>query len=145
MNTFHSSVVSLGKVSFPAFGGKRIMMMPFEFHDVQGSLPDSLAEWKPVISQLIESVGEPLEGVGYLTLDEAEVQGGETHRRPGLHVDGIGEDGKRGVWGGGGGGGGGYAKVGMILAASHTGCVAYDQTFEGMAGPNGDCEHLSDQ
>lgn len=30
----------------------------------------------------------------------------------------------------------------MVLASSHTGAVAWEQSFEGWPGPNGDCETL---
>lgn len=51
--------------------------------------------------------------VGYITIDEKEVAPGKTHRRSGLHVDGVYQA-SAGVWGGGVWGGGGYNKEDKI-------------------------------
>lgn len=121
----------LGPVSFPPFTGLRVMMMPFRFDD-----PDSLSEaqlggWRDVVLDLIARQGGGT-GVGYLTIDEAVVEPGHTHRRPGLHVDGGG------AWGGGPA----YGGNGMILAANVCGARAWLKSFAGDPGLEGDCEHL---
>jgi len=135
---FLSTLHVLGPVVLPTWGNIRIMMMPFHTDDVYGSLPSDLRRWAKTIQQMV--AGAPA-GVGYLTIDEAPVRKGETHRRPGLHVDGIGPDGKAGGWGGGGG----YGANGMTMVSSHIGCRAYAQTFDGAPGPDGDCAHLASQ
>lgn len=136
---FESKIEKKGAVQFPEFTGTRIMMMPFHLHDPEVSLPDSLSWWRKSLTEIL-SLHSTGEGIGYLTLDEAEVPAGETHRRPGLHVDGIGPHGTRGAWS--------PAKWaskngGMLVAASHVGCRGWDQHFEGHAGSNGDCAHLT--
>lgn len=133
-----SEVEDLGPVALPAFTGTRWMMMPFRMWDVQGTIPAPW--WWDTIARLVELSGVS-NGVGYITIDEARVEMGETHRRPGLHVDGVGPDGRIGGWGGGGG----YAASGMLVLASHAGCVAWRGEFDGWPGPNGDCDHLEPQ
>jgi hypothetical protein len=130
-----SVVEDVGSMPLPPFSGRRWMMMPFRLEDVCGTVPDSM--WHYTVSRLVE-LGGCESGVGYLTIDEAEVQPGETHRRPGLHVDGVGPDGRLGGWGGGGG----YASSGMVVASSHTGCRAWGGIIDAWPGPNGDCEHM---
>lgn len=65
--------------------------------------PDFLSHWQETLERLVELSGCD-EGVGYLTLDEAVVEPDTTHRRSGLHVDGIGPEGA-----------GGWGKAGMLL------------------------------
>lgn len=132
---FASTMLINARVTLPVFKGVRVMMMPFHTHDVEDSVPEDLFRWVPTIERMCEYAPA---GVGYLTIDESLVRAGETHRRPGLHVDGIGPDGRAGGWGGGGG----YASEGMVMVASHYGCNAYPQAFDGYPGPDGDCEHL---
>lgn len=138
---FKSEVKDLGSVSLPAFTGTRVMMQPFRLDRVAWSLPN-LRPWVDTICSLLSRLDELVTGVGYLTIDEAEVAAGETHRRPGLHVDGVGPDGDVGGWGGGGGA---WSSCGMIVAASHDGCQAWRQNFEGSPGRDGDCSHLASQ
>jgi hypothetical protein len=132
-----SKIERFGSVNFPTFSGVRIMMMPFRMEDL-GTSPPMLGSWIWAIATLCQ-MSAVKKGVAYLTIDEAHVEVGRTHRRPGLHVDGIGEDGSCGAWGGGGGS---WGANGMLVAASHVGCRAWAQEFAGNAGPNGDCEHL---
>lgn len=125
--------------------GIRVMMMPYLIHDPVGSLPAQLAPWYSALVQASYLALGPLgvkPGVGYLTIDEALVRARETHRRPGLHVDGVGADGTRG---GGAYGGGGYAASGMLMTSSHIGCRAYVQDFENEPDADGDCSHLADE
>ena len=133
--TFISTIENRGRVTLPSFRGIRVMMMPFHIHDPERSLPPDFADWFPVLRRM--GKGAP-RGVGYLTLDEALVRAGETHRRPGLHVDGVGPDGEAGGWGAGGG----YGASGMTMVSSHVGCVAWSQVFAGRPAPDGDCSHL---
>lgn len=126
-----SKIEDFGTVEFPAFSGVRVMMMPFLMQGPRNSLPDSLGMYRDAVASIC-SMATVKEGVGYLTIDEALVRAGETHRRPGLHVDGFGAY----------GGGGGYAANGMFLASTHEGCVGYAQSYEGEPGMDGDCEHL---
>lgn len=127
-----SEILDLGPVTFPTFSGLRVMMMPFKLHDPQ-TLPPA---YRYLVVSMVDRA--PTVGVGYLTIDEAFVQAGTTHRRPGLHVDGVGPDGKAGGWGGGGG----WSKNGMLTAANVTGARGYVGEYEREPGPNGDCAHL---
>lgn len=137
---FKSDLKHLGTVQLPIFNGTRIMMMPFLLEDVT-SIPGDIAQWRSFVASITAKAGAPRVGTAYLTIDEALVLPGETQRRPGLHVDGIGPDGKEGGWGGGGG----WGTNGMIVAASVAGCNVYAGDFQGYPGPNGDCSHLKDE
>ncbi len=137
-----SEVEDLGDFELPAYSGTRWMMMPFRLDDVRRTI--TREDWHRAL-ELMVALAPIQEGVGYITVDEAEVEPEETHRRPGLHVDGVGPTGGIGGWGGGGTGpgpGGSWGTGGMVVTASHTGCVAYPGEFQGRIGPNGDCEHL---
>lgn len=171
MRTFESQIIRVGSIMFPQFAGVRIMMMPFRLESPADSIPDSLAAWREALGQLCR-MGPAKKGVAYLTIDEALVRAGETHRRPGLHVDGIGPRLAAGSWGGGGWAGGDPSpdpkpekptekpkkggrtvrtsapwreRRGMIVAASHVGCRGWHQAFVGFPGSNGDCAHLAAQ
>ncbi len=135
---FDSRFVHLGTIEFPEYTGVRIMMMPFRLDDIR-SVP--IDAYKSLVSTIMQAVDSRV-GVAYLTIDEAEVKAGETHRRPGLHVDGIGPDGSAGGWGGQGGG---WSSSGMYVAASILGSRGWNQTFLGWPGANGCCAHLEPQ
>lgn len=135
---FTSRAKSLGIVGLPAFSGIRVMMMPFHIADPTGSLPPELDAWKPVVESMLFKSGDWATGTGYLTIDEALVKAGETHRRPGRHVDGVGPNGEHGSWGGGGG----YGANGMLMVTNHPGVRIYQGTFRQNPEPNGDCSHV---
>ena len=135
--TFGSKLSTLGPVEFPAFTGSRVMHMPFLTREPAATTPN-LPQYAAMLTQLCADLPT---GVGYVTVDEAELRAGEHHRRPGLHVDGVDELGRLGPWGGGGG----YGARGLVCASTHVGCRAWDQAFWGSAGKDGDCEHLRPQ
>lgn len=143
---FYSDVRARGEVTFPEFTGARVMMMPVIMGE-RKSLPEELAQYRPLFAKLSKAWGlrrrSMIGAVGYLTIDEQIVPEGRTHRRPGIHVDGIGPDRKLGGWGGGGG----YAssEFGMVLASTHVGCRAWKQWFAGYPDANGDCAILKRQ
>lgn len=134
-----SKIVDRGRVELPEFTGVRVMMMPFLMQD-PASIPNMLGRWRGVIAALVR-MSRVEKGVAYLTIDEALVKAGETHRRPGLHVDGVGPNGEIGGWGGGGG----YAASGMLTVASHVGCRGWSGVFIGRPRANGDCAHWREQ
>ncbi len=146
---FESRVEEHGEVTFPAFSSTRVMMMPFEMGNIH-SIPDSLDHYKPMLQSIFER--EPLRywfrmyykdmRVGYLTIDEKVVKAGQTHRRAGLHVDGVYKS-QGGGWGGGGGSWGGNR--GFLVAANRYGCRAWKQSFEGYPKDEGECDHLAPQ
>lgn len=131
-----SRIEDIGSVSFPAYGGTRIMMMPFHSHDPEGSIPEALSRYRDLVRVLVERI-EAEAGVAYLTIDEAVVAAGETHRRPGLHVDG----GEARAWGGGAAWAGSF-HGGFVLASSETGCRGWVGSLDGEAVGCGGCEHL---
>jgi len=156
MQMFNSPIREEGSIQLPAFTDTRVMMLPVLLSDLD-SLPDDLSHWREAYDALCK-VAPCKTGVAYLTIDEKIVADGRTHRRAGLHVDGIGPKLSAGSWGGGGswggttnpgswGGGGGWGSVesGMISIASHVGCRAWNQDFVGFPGDEGDCEHLRPQ
>ena len=131
---FASEVRRVGEVSLPTYSGVRVMMLPVRMDDPK-TVP--MPQWRDAFARIV-SLAPVKAGVGYLTIDEAYVSEGETHRRPGLHVDGIGPDGREAGWGGGGK----YGSSGMLLASNVVGCVGWHQNVAGYPGPNGDCEPL---
>lgn len=129
----------MGSVELPEFTGTRVMMMPFVLG--QDSLPESLAHWHLTIRRLCFFKPQYLDKVGYLTIEEKVVPASRTHRRAGLHVDGVYRNGP-GAWGGGGWG---SVETGMLTVSNQVGCRAWNQLFTGWAGDEGDCEHLREQ
>ena len=119
----------LGTIGVPRNTGDRIMMMPFDLADPKTTPP----AWREFVDEMVY-LGPCRSGVGYLTVDDAMVKRGETHRRPGLHVDGVGGwGGPPGPWGG---------AQGMLVAASRVGSRAWHQFIDGEPAADGDCEHL---
>lgn len=129
---FDSIIASMGSIHLPDFAGVRVMMMPFLWEAPEETLPDSMRQWRRPLREICAH--SSVTGVGYLTIDEAAVKSGETHRRPGLHVDGMGAY-----------GGGGYAKSGMFVGASRMAARGWHKIFEGAPGEDGDCAHLGSQ
>jgi hypothetical protein len=115
------------------------MMMPVILGDMK-SVPDILHHYKPALEALFDMGGHK-NSVGYVTIDEKLLAPGDTTRRPGLHVDGV-YHGRMGAWGGGGPWG--SVGNGMLTASSYPACKAWNQTFFGMPGPEGECNHLKD-
>jgi hypothetical protein len=78
-------------VAFPEPTGIKVNMLPFDYWDIKGTLPDYLAGYKdliwqcPVLAQ--PSEGGVLKKIVYLSVHESLVRAGETHRRPGLHIE----------------------------------------------------------
>ncbi|CAN0355980.1 unnamed protein product, partial [Phaeothamnion confervicola] len=139
MWAFESQIKPLGKIPLPTFTGTRIMMMPVIHGDIE-SLPTALSHYRQTIRGLFAATTNHAGKVGYLTIDEKRTTIGGTHRRAGLHVDGI-------YRGGGGSWGGGWGAVGagMVTVASHVGCRAWAQEFKGSPDNEGGCEFMRDQ
>lgn len=142
------------QVHLPKFSGVRALLMPI-IHGDPASLPDNMAQYGDLVQVMGEAKPEHLGKVVYLTVDEKLVQAGMTHRRSRLHVDGwhITEEGSKlgGPWGGGNPGGAwggarpGEEGTGLLTVASHIGCRAWNQDFDGEPAPEGDCEHMRPQ
>lgn len=141
ISSFDSSVSSLGRVAFPEYSGSRVQLMPFVWGDAS-SLGKELEPYSSIVNHLCSFI--PTEGIGYVTIDEAYVPPMETHRRPGMHVDGVAFDGSLDFCGGGGFCAAG--KSGLILASTTGHCKGWNQKFLGApSAPDGDCEHLRSQ
>lgn len=140
MNMFESRLKEVGKVNFPDYTGIRILQMPIIMGDLD-SIPDNMSHWKEAIDQLFK-IAHIKNGIGYITIDEKIVKKGKSHRRAGLHVDGVFEGHAGCTFGGGTFG---TVADGMYLAASKIGCRAWNQNFEGWAGYDGECDHLKEQ
>ena len=81
----HQSLITpRGAVPFPVFLSERIYMREFYKHT---GLPDDLARWQPTIDAMLEGVDTS--GPIYLMIDQGVVRSGQTHRRPGIHIDGY--------------------------------------------------------
>jgi len=121
---------------FPPFSGKRIMMMPVKIGSLDG-VPENYWRFMELLYGMTE---ERFHGeIGYLTIDERELQPGETLRRSGLHVDGY-YQGRCGAWGGGGGWG--SVGNGMLTVSSTAHCKAYLGMAKGQIGDEGEADQL---
>ena len=137
INSTYRKVWNHSPLKFPEFSGERIMMMPVILGDLKG-VPKNYHELVTSLYGVVEA--RHLGSVGYLTIDERQLQAGDTLRRSGLHVDGY-YHGKCGAWGGGGGWG--SVGNGMLTVSSTPHCRAYLGVIEGAPGPEGECYHLS--
>lgn len=136
---FNSKIDVLGSIKLPEFSGIRVLMMPFKIEDIQTTIP--FESWKFTLQEIMK-VSPCKAGTAYLTIDELSLKAGDTHRRPGLHVDGWkDESGNDGSWGGGGWGSS-VDGEGMLLITNVLGSVGYQQKFLGTPNKFGDCEHL---
>lgn len=80
----NSTIQERGPVVFPPFTGERIYMREFTKHD---GLPADLWRWQDTVDAMLD--GADTDGPIYLMADQGFVRAGETHRRPGVHVDGY--------------------------------------------------------
>ena len=139
---FESIFNHVGEIELPPFSGTRVMMMPLIIGD-PNSIPETLSHYVKCLSGLFALSDSKHKGqVGYFTIDEKYVSKGSTHRRAGLHVDGI-YNGSCGSWGGGGGWG--SVGNGMLTVSSIPGCKAYRQSFDGHLGMDGECDMIQHQ
>ena len=140
---FFSKFKLVGKIDFPDYRGIRILQMPFILGDIE-SIPDFLSHWVETFKSLFE-ISHIKSGIAYITIDEKLVKKGQTHRRKGLHVDGIYKGNAGCTFGGDGGGPFGTVGDGMYLVSSEIGCRAWNQSFNGWPGYEGECDHLMDE
>lgn len=131
--------VGIKPIPFPAFTGERIYMRRID----GGVMPTDLARWGPTVEAMM--AGVEAEGPVYLMVDQMRVRVGETHRRPGTHVDGWWDE-KAGRHGGHSTGGHrrGEGVQTLVLAATHEGCRAFVGDYDGkVVGDGGDCSAVS--
>lgn len=100
------------------------------------SFPSGLLRWRPTIEAMM--VGIPADGPIFVMIDQAVVEAGTCHRRPGLHIDGhwVAEHGKHG-----------HKRdpskpEALVLAADVMGCRAYVGSYEGEPSEGGDCSAI---
>lgn len=148
---FESNYKEVGNVKdlFPEFTGTRVMMMPFHLHDIDGTIPDSLAQYKPMLKKMAEMTPDNVvwddNHASYLTIDEMELIPGQIQRNPGKHVDGMYKGEIAGAWGAGGGGWGAIGNGMLIVSNTDNLCSAWSGHFDGTPVNDGDCAHLADQ
>lgn len=140
-----SKIKQHGPVRFPEFTGDRQYMVKFTPDE---GVPDCLAPWKDTISDMLDSIILRGNTKLFVTVDQAFVKAGDTHRRAGAHIDGN--------WG-----------FYPINSGSHSGCWNCGPEYElrheaillansvdssacayigyvcGSPGEGGDCQHLS--
>lgn len=137
-----STVQQRGAVSFPAFTGERIYMREFR---KESGLPADLVRWQPTVDAMLDGVDAA--GPIFLMVDQRQVFAAQTHRRPGVHVDGhwlpcVQAHGH----------GLGRHTVpprprslepeALIPASDVLGCAAFVGEYEGEPAIDGDCSHL---
>ncbi len=131
-------------------------MMPFQLESIE-SLPDDLSHYRQTLEGLI-AVSPVQTGVACLTIDEKELKAGNTLRTAGLHVDSfIKNRADMSIWAATSLRSYCYSmwnendnrwfsdanKIGgMVMVSSPSGCRAWNKSFIGKVGNNGNCEHL---
>lgn len=137
-------------VSFPEFLGERVYMREFRKRD---GLPSDLKRWQKTVDAMLDGID--VDGPIYLMVDQGIVRSGNTHRRPGLHIDGYWNP---GVFAHGGRPPGhGHVPTpdrprhihamdwhpeALILASDVSACRAMVGQFEGVPADGGDCSHI---
>lgn len=139
----------IGFVNFPEPKDIEVNMLPFIMGDVE-SLPADLRHYWPLIEACNLSQ-EQIGKIGYLTIDERQVNKGSSHRRGGIHVE---KQSKDGDWGNGSGWGNGKKvsekiEDGLYVASNiNSSCRVWDERVEtpGFQGscdePNSEAYHL---
>lgn len=145
MQTLRSDYQSLGAVKLP-YQGRQVYMQAFDMSNP--TLPQSLADYEPIVKSLLDRSGVAMTGTGYLTVDEKVVTAGMSQRRPGPHVDGCFQP-ELMDWGHAGGewnhncNNVPVPRMSIIVAASVAGCKAWRGTFNGEPTNGGDLSHLT--
>jgi hypothetical protein len=131
----HSEVKVGGRVSFPANNSERVYMLPFFQRD---GLPLRLSRWQRTVDEMLAGIrtDRPI----YLMIDQGIVGGGQTQRRPGLHIEMNWDAGNqyhapqhRGS----------CVPEMVVLASDVGGCRALVGKFDGDHGPKGECDHVN--
>lgn len=145
----HQSIVQkFSQVPFPAFLAERVYMQ--EFTKSKG-LPANLSRWQPTVDAMLQDV--ETDAPIYIMIDQGEVQAGESHRRPGMHLDGYwcpsaqvhggGQHYTQGSWRTNP-----WLHVdfsdpeAIILASDISACKAVVGEWQGICKEGGDCQHI---
>lgn len=136
-NSIFRKIWNHSPLTFPEFSGTRVMMMPVRL----GYLDGVPANYHDVVNHLYGVMESRFTGqIGYLTIDEKELEPSQSLRRGGLHVDGY-YHGRCGAWGGGGSWG--SCGNGMLTVSSTSHCRAYLGVINGEPLDEGECNHLT--
>lgn len=79
-----SIVKEIGTVTFPVHTMERAYMREFR---KETGVPNDLKRWQPTIDQILAEVDT--DGPIYLMIDQGFVKANQSHRRPGIHIDGY--------------------------------------------------------
>jgi hypothetical protein len=79
-----SLIKTMGKIDLPKYEGDNIIyMQPIDFEN-----PDMENDkWNGTVKDLVERTGIK-KGIGYVTVDQKTIKGGDAQRRGGRHIDG---------------------------------------------------------
>lgn len=147
------------EVRMPAFAERKLYMHKSEIKNLV--LPSEFQYFSDPVGTILERLKNQ-SGVVFITVDE-KIVSGETHRRPGVHVDfnwveDLKAHGGGSHPGGGGHSGGGHRNTakgwaddpprwndkynehgGMLLVSNFVGCKGYEGEFDGEILEGGDC------
>lgn len=141
----------LVSVVLPPYQGRQMRYHTFDLSNPQ--MPPGYEDFLEPVIALIAAAGAH-KGEAHLTVDEKIIKAGNSQRRPKPHVDGCFRVTPQGAhWGGGGGwlhycndvGATQVGRMPVIVAASVPGCRAWQGTFLGRPGADGDLSHIADQ
>jgi hypothetical protein len=145
----HQSIIQKrNQVPFPAFMAERVYMK--EFTKSKG-LPSELSRWQPTVDAMLEGVDT--DGPIYIMIDQGVISAGESHRRPGMHLDGYwcpasqshggGRHFTQGSWRAGSWDTLDFSEPeAIILASDVQACKAVAGEWEGICLEGGDCKHI---
>lgn len=150
INSLVKELVVVDLPTTPAFA----YMIPFHLEN-KLILVGDVEPFQDVLNKML-SLSPIKTGEAYLTIDSRIIRKGNSHRRPGPHVDGN----YLFQWGTGGGNGwltGTKGRIltpedhrlqyesklgGMLIVASHEGCRVWEGQYKQLPKQGGDCSHL---
>lgn len=144
----------LNYVHIPTFTGK-VTMLPFDLADA--TLKNIPNQFIDLVKKMISSLPE-LKGIAYLTIDGKEILPGNSHRKPGIHIDGnFIPQGENLSWKATGGGGWKVGNNGdnqskkefeeaylsktggMLITSTYPLCKGWNGEFDGKPEKGGNC------
>lgn len=132
----------VGGIEFPQYAGRQHYMATTSGENV--SLPEHISCYDRAVQRLCDALS--YKGIIHVTIDEKELQVGQTQRKPELHVDGR-FNGQ--AWGHTGWNH--YCnevpipRMSVAVASTVARCKVYHGDFVGTPGPQGDLSHIRDQ
>lgn len=148
-----STAVMAGDVTFPSFTKERVYMAKFF---KKTGLPSYLKRWQKTVDAMLNLVetDNPI----FIMIDQGVVKPQQSHRRPGVHIDGYWCEELHSHHGTGGHimstkagwqGGSGWVTSGeltapeaIILASDYSSAIGYTGEWDGTIGEGGDLSHL---